>query len=500
MMSFWTDRHDPSRIPTSMMPSRGEHIDVAIAGAGLAGLTTAVLLARAGRRVVVLEARGVGAVTTGASTAKVSLLQGTRLSTIRRQHGPQAVAAYVAASREAQDWLREFSGGHDVPLQTRPAHTYATSPHGAERLREEAEASREAGLPVRLGTDSELPFPVTGSLALEGQGQLDPMELLTALAIELDALGGVLVEGARLTGAGTRSPLELETTRGALRADHLVLATGVPVLDRGAHAARLEPHRSGALTARPSPGGWLPEGMHVSAEGDGRTVRSVPTQDGPLLLAGGGDHITGRSDSPAAGLQDLERWALSLSPGAETTHRWAAQDYVPAGALPLVGPLPGADGKVIAATGFAKWGMTGAVAAALACTGLILGGAPSWHAELEQARSRTGVLRPAAELLAGTGAAAARGWAGGELRALPDAPPAEGEGQVGRHRGRPTAVSTVAGRRCALSAVCPHLGGVVRWNDAELTWDCPLHGSRFAADGTLLEGPAVRGLDPLEER
>ena len=93
----------------------------------------------------------------------------------------------------------------------------------------------------------------------------------------------------------------------------------------------------------------------------------------------------------------------------------------------------------------------------------------------------------------------AGGWVQGELHELPSAPPPEGDGVVGRSDGRPVAVSTVEGRTCALSAVCPHLGGVLRWNDAERSWDCPLHGSRFAADGTRLEGPALNDLAVVQD-
>lgn len=139
------------------------------------------------------------------------------------------------------------------------------------------------------------------------------------------------------------------------------------------------------------------------------------------------------------------------------------------------------------------WGMTNGVAAALAMTGLLEGKAPTWHPALQEG-SGLRALASGAAMGANVAAQLAGGWAQAELHELPSSPPPEGTGSVGRSEGRPVAISTVEGRTCALSAVCPHLGGVLRWNDAERSWDCPLHGSRFAPDGTRLEGPALSDL------
>lgn len=497
MTSLWLDARDPSGIPTSGMPA-GVSYDVAIAGGGLTGLATAVAVARTGRRVILLEARTAGAVATGNTTAKLTLLQGVRLSEIRRRHSLDVAGAYLTASREAQRWLLDLCAQRNVPVQRRAAYSYATTDDGAQSLRAEEETARELGLDVRWEDTTELPFPVAGAIGLEDQAQFDPMDVLTALAEELRGRGGIIVEGVRVTGANRRGPLTLTTTGGEVRADHLVLATGSPVLDRGGHSLRMVPHRSYALAYRVPSNGWMPSGMYVSVDGPVRSLRSAPRGDEELLLVGGNDHVTGRADSPAAQIADLDDWALHLVPGAERTHTWAAQDYEPVGGLPLIGALPGSDGTIMAATGYTKWGMTGAVAAALAIAGTIDDRAPGWHATLHSASGGFGSLAAGASATAQVGRELVQGWVSGELHPLPSEPPLEGQGVVGRSGGRPVAMSTVEGRTCAVSAICTHLGGVLRWNDAELSWDCPLHGSRFAPDGTLLEGPAVEGLDPAQ--
>lgn len=217
----------------------------------------------------------------------------------------------------------------------------------------------------------------------------------------------------------------------------------------------------------------------------------MPTATEELLLVGGNDHTTGDApDSPAARIADLEEWTQRLIPGAQRTHTCAAQDYQPARGLPLIGALPGSDGTILAATGYAKWGMTNAVGAALALTGLLEDDAPAWHDTMDRAGGLSSVVA-SASMGARVGADLVGDWATAELHALPQEQPAEGEGAVGRSEGRPVAVATVDGRGCAVSAICTHMGGLVRWNDAERSWDCPLHGSRFAPDGSVLEGPAT---------
>lgn len=494
MRSLWLDTHDPTRLPTHDLPPEPSY-DVAIAGAGLTGLATAVQIARTGRSVVVLEARTVGAVATGNTTAKLSLLQGMKLSTIRRQHSLEIAGAYLEANRAGRDWLLELCTSRGVEIQHRPASTYAVTADGAHRLREELETARELGMDAQWAETGELPFPIAGAVTLDGQAQFDPMRVLTALAEEFASLGGTLVEGVRVTGADRRGPFTLETIAGPVEAGHLVLATGIPSLDRGGHAMRMSPNRSYALTYRVPAGSWLPRSMHISADGPTRTLRSVPVDGEELLLVGGNDHVTGNApDSPAARIDDLEQWTQDLVPGAERTHAWAAQDYEPAGGLPLIGAMPGSEGTILAATGYAKWGMTNAVAAALAVTGLLEDDAPTWHRTLDSAGGGPQALATGASMSARVGADLVGDWTAAELHALPDAPPADGEGVVGRSQGRPVAVSTVDGRTCAVSAICTHLGGLVRWNDAERSWDCPLHGSRFAPDGAVLEGPATSTL------
>ncbi|TKV61020.1 FAD-dependent oxidoreductase [Nakamurella flava] len=489
MTSLWLDRTQPSH----PLPENGREFDVLVIGAGLTGLTTALLLSRAGHSVGVVEASRVGAGTTGHTTAKVSLLQGTRLSTIRSRHSAEIARQYVEANTEGQMWLRHYCEENDVPYQLRSAYTYAAGEDGIPAVQAELRATHEAGLPTTWVTDTELPYPIAGAVQLAEQAQIDPLDVLTAMVTDLQRRGATIYEGARVRSVDPGTPVTVRTDDATLRAGRVVLATGTPIMDRGGFWARLQPLRSYAVAFHhPGP---MPQGMYLSADSPSRSVRSVPRPDGDRLLIGGNGHVVGRERHPARQVQDLTDWTRRWFPGAEPTHSWSAQDYHADHELPFVGPLTPTDDQILVATGFDKWGMTLAVASALALSSRILGGRTDWAQALQSWTRREFAGAPTAvKSNLQVGAHLVGGWASSILTQQNRRPPAENTGRVERQGLTPTAVSTVDGATRRRSAVCTHLGGVLTWNDAECSWDCPLHGSRFAPDGAVLEGPATRDL------
>lgn len=460
LTSLWLDRNAR---PAPAAPVVAGDWDVIVVGAGITGVTTAALLARSGQSVLVVEARHIGAAATGNSTAKVSLLQGTQFSRISRRHPDSVLRKYAEANLEAQAWIARFCEEHGVDHQRRPAYTFAHGEQGASSVRSELDALHRAGVEAAAWVDEvPLPFPTAGAVRLDDQLQVDSQALALALADHAREHGATIVEGARVRQVHGHDPCRVETDAGEATARTVVIATNMPVLDRGGFFARAEPARSYGLAFRT--GEQAVDGMYLSADQPSRSLRDAPDPGGSLLLVGGEGHQVGAATSELEHLDRLRAWTAEHYPAAVETHAWSAQDYLPHHALPYVGPiLPGAD-HLLVAGGYSKWGMTNGVAAGLALSGRMLGGHQEWASVFEP-------------------------WSARELSGLPDSI------RVNFH----VAVEMTTGWARKLTGsddapVCTHLGGVLRRNDAEDSWDCPLHGSRFGPDGDVLEGPATCGL------
>ena len=488
--AFW--RRTTIDPPVADFPA-GERVDLVVAGAGFTGLITALMAAARGRSVVVLEARTVGAGASGATTAKISVLQGTRLSAIRSRHGLETTRDYADANLYGLDWWAEFCDSHGVDVQRRRAVTFSNSSLGTSRLRKEMRTLVELGLPARWYDKMDVPFPSRAAVELPDQLQFDPVQALAALSREAAGLGVRIVEHARVTGlkaqgTGDQASVEVEAALGSaadpgdrftstLTAHDVVFATATPALDHGPSVATMEAERS-YLCAFEYPGG-LPQGMYASVESPMRSLRTVPRGGDEVLLVGGNGHRTGTAAGTASRIDSLREYAEKHFPGARFTHGWSAQDYHPLTMLPRSGPLPWGRGRVHFAGGYSKWGLTGAPAAAGIMTDRLDGrdqrvtfGTPSIIGSLKNA---VPLLADLPVQLAATAAQAA------VRRPRPTARP------VGQAVGDD-------GEMCRVGLLCPHMGAALAWNEAERSWDCPWHGSRFTACGDLIEGPAGTGL------
>jgi glycine/D-amino acid oxidase-like deaminating enzyme/nitrite reductase/ring-hydroxylating ferredoxin subunit len=506
--SLWTTDRIEAATPAQTVASAPEAVDVVVVGAGLTGLTTAVLLARAGKRVTVVEARHIGAGATGNTTGKTTLLQGSKLARVAAKHSTAVLQAYVTGNREGRDWLLRHCADHGLTAQREDDHAYAQTDQGLPMARRVLDACRSAGLDAEWIDSADVPFPLAGGVRLRDQAQIDPIPFLDSLVVELENHGGTVLQGVRATAVSGTGPLrvELRLTHAAgddtrkghflVDTDRCVVATGTPILDRGGFFARLKAQRSYCM-AFDVPGD-ITRSMYISVDSPTRSVRYAPSAEGEKLIVGGAGHPVGRGGDEATALDELARWAAVHYPGAVETHRWSAQDYHPSAELPYVGPLLPRTDRIFVATGFDKWGMTNGVAAALALSARMLGGRMDWaHAFDSWSSHDLAGLTTAVKDNVEVGINLAKGWLAPAV-SRPAAPP-DGGGVVSGPLWKPHATCVVDGARHTVSAVCPHLGGIVSWNNVDRAWECPLHGSRFAPDGSLLEGPATKGLSPIDQ-
>ena len=474
-------------------------VDVAVIGAGVAGLSTAWELARAGRTVALLEAGRVAAGVTGHTTAKLTALHTLIYDKLRHTRGPEGARLYARSQSEAIERAAEIADelGVDCDWERRSAYTYACDAGRIDELRAEAEAAREAGLPASFVTETGLPFPVAGAVKVTGQAQFHPRKYLLALAEDLVVRGAHVHEHTTVIGLEEGEPCRLTTGTGArVSARDVVVATHYPVFDRALLFTRLSPRRelvvAGTIDAERDP-----DGMFITPDEGTRSVRTAPAEDGRRLLVVTGEHFTPGTGDTRARFQHLADWAAEHFPDVTLTHSWATQDNDPTDTVPLVGPLhPGARHTYVA-TGFGGWGLSGGMMAGRLLTAQITGEECAWSGLYDPRRLRSTVREAPAFLK--HQAQVARHFVGDRLR--PGGPVEgieRGEGAVVRVDGERLAVHRdEAGHLHALSPRCTHLGCLVAFNAAERAWECPCHGSRFDTDGKVVQGPATR---PLEQR
>lgn len=487
--------------PSARYPGLGEGVqsDVAVVGGGIVGLTTALLLRREGASVVLLEAGHIGCGVTGGSTAKVTSLHGARYARLEKQLGAEAAATYAEANQagvaRAGVLAAELAGaGDDCAFERRSAVTYTADAARVDEIRQEAAAAARAGLPAELVEIAELPYPVAAAVRVTEQGQMDPYRYCAGLAAACVREGVQVFEGSRVhdvAADGGRRVCHLRDARASVSAQHVVVATLLPFLDRGGFFARAYPSRSYGIAV--SLGGPPPQDMYLGIDSPTRSLRSLPGGQG-LVVVGEG-HKVGHDPDTRRRYAALEAWARQHFPVESVDHRWSAQDYISADIVPYVGRVPGTGGRVFTGTGFGKWGLSAGTAAAMMLTDLISGRDNPWMSLFDATRVD---LKASARTLVSLNADAAKRFVGDRLKSL-SGPGldelAPGEGGIVRHRGeRVAAYRDPTGEVHACSPVCTHMACIVQWNTAERSWDCPCHGSRFDPRGNVLQGPAVHAL------
>ncbi|MBA2327817.1 MAG: FAD-dependent oxidoreductase [Actinobacteria bacterium] len=495
MNSFWLDVEEGE--PTAPLVGRAR-ADVAVIGAGITGLTTALLLQRAGASVALVDRHRIASRTTGHTTAKVTVLHGLMYAQLVEQRGEEPATEYLTANLRAMALVSELAA--EIPdggeLMRLPAYTYTQQTDRVTDVQAEAETLVRLGQPATVTSDTGLPYPIAAAVQLDDQLAIHPVRYCLGLRQAFVAAGGAIYEHTNAVDVEDGAPCLVRTEHGELEADWVVVATLIPFLNDGWYAAKAEPSRSYAVLAHVGDEPADIGGMYLSADQPTRTLRPTPVDSGMALVLGGEGHRTGEENDTRLRYEAIERWASEHFPVQRVSHRWSAQDFVPVDGLPFVGRLGSRD-RVLVATGFKKWGLSNGTAAALALHGLVTSNPPDWAGVYDSTRSVT-VKGP--REFAKHNFKAAKHLIGDRLRSRPDIEAlSPGAGAIVDADGEKAAVyRDNRGGLHAVSPVCTHLGCLVQWNTAERSWDCPCHGSRFTSDGAVLDGPAVAPLESID--
>ncbi len=467
--------------------------DVAIIGGGMAGIVTAWLLVEKGLRVVIIDADRIISGTSGHTTAKITSQHALIYDNIKTKLGEEMAKQYVEANETAIKIISDLveKNNIDCDFQRTDAYVYTQEDKYVEKILREIEAASSLGIEAEYRDKIDLPIEIKVAECFRNQAQFHPRKFLLALADKFVERGGQIFENTRAVDVQEGSKAVVLTENGKkVTAENVILASHYPFYDKpGLYFTRLYPERSYILCIKIKDS--YPGGMYISAEDPGRSLRSVPSGEGELILVGGEHHKTGHGDNMAKHYENLLQFADRVFEVEDVLYRWSAQDYTTADEIPYAGRLTSKTPNIYVATGFRKWGMTNSVAAARVISDLITTGNSSWHDVYNPSR-----FTPAASAknFIVENADVAKQLITGKLAPVPEDIELEpGEGKIVEIRSEKAgAFRDENGQLHLVDTTCTHLGCELVWNSAERTWDCPCHGSRFSYEGDIVEGPAVK--------
>jgi len=496
--SLWQEIADFQ--PSAAAPDTEKTYDVIIAGGGITGLTTALLLQEHGLHCALLEARTIGFGTTGGTTAHLNTVLDTPYYEIKNKFDTNTARMVARGARVAIDFIEAYSMKHKIAceLKYKTGYLFSQTDEQAKELLKIKEGNEEAGLITEWATGIPVSIPYTTAIAMARQAQFHPTKYIQGLAKAFVGAGGVLVENCAVTSAEEASPKEVivQTTMGTLKAHRLVYATHIPP-GVNSLSFRCAPYRSYAIAATLTEDAY-PDGLVYDMKEPYNYYRTHTTDGNTYLVAGGYDHKTGHEENTEHIFTELEAHIRAHFPVASVAYRWSSQYYVPADGLPYIGRMPGHE-SIYVATGFNGNGMVLGTLSAIVISSLIQGKTTMYADIFSPSRIKpvagfSNFVKENADVVSQF---VGKRFSYDHINSLTDLAP--GQAVVTNWEGQRIALyRDDHGKLLAVDPVCPHAGCIVSWNNTERTWDCPCHGARYAPDGKLLTGPAQTGLQQLE--
>jgi glycine/D-amino acid oxidase-like deaminating enzyme/nitrite reductase/ring-hydroxylating ferredoxin subunit len=475
--------------------------DVIIAGGGITGISTALLLQQAGKKCLVIEAVNLCFGTTGGTTAHLNTMLDTPYTTISKNFGKENAKLVATATSEAIDLVRSNieTYGIDCGFSEADAYLFAQDEKQEKELEEILEATKEAGVVTEYSEKIPVSVPFVRAIKASAQAKFNPVQYVYGLAAAFERAGGVILQDCRVTGVESNELVEVETGKGLFKAYDLVYATHIPPGVNLLHL-RCIPYRSYAMAVSLE-GNNYPQDLAYDMYDPYHYYRTQKVNGKNYFIAGGKDHKTAHEDNTEQCFLKLEAHIRKYFSVAEIAYKWSSQFFEPADGLPYIGHLPGHPEHIFAATGFGGNGMVYSSVAALTLKGLLLNEETRYSRLFDPNRIKpvagfVNFIKHNADVVKHF---AGKWFSGEDLHQLADLAP--GDGRIVTYNKQKIALYKDDNANLhALNPVCTHLKCEVKWNTAEKSWDCPCHGARYSYDGKVLTGPADHDLEAIAIR
>jgi len=477
--------------------NKDEIYDVLIIGGGITGLTTAVLLQSQGKKCVLAEAHQIGYGTTGGTTAHLNTVMDTSYDRIENDFGKDGARLVAAAMREAIDLVEGLSSkyGIDSDLVYEPGYLFAQDGQEAEELEKIVDATIRAGVVTDWVDQIPLQIPFTKACRFEFQARIHPTRYLAGLARAFEDEGGVLLQQCIVNSVEKEQQFSADSSLGKIRSKLIVYATHIPPGINLLHF-RNAPYRSYAQ-AFTLKSGDMAGGLVYDMKDPYNYFRKQEINGKAYIIAGGFDHKTGHETNTNQVFREQEAYLRQHFDIDSIDYRWSSQYFIPSDGLPYIGLLPGHEHTYVG-TGYSGNGITlGSLAGKMICE-LINNGGSRYEDLFNPSRVKpvAGFKEFVKENVDVVSQFIGLRLSYQKIKGLSEL--AAGEAMLADWEGKKLALyKDEAGTVHALDPVCPHAKCIVNWNSAEKSWDCPCHGSRFACNGSLLTGPARRGLTQI---
>ncbi|HUQ50478.1 MAG TPA: FAD-dependent oxidoreductase [Terriglobales bacterium] len=508
-LSVWMDSPAPANERNPL--AEDLHTEVCIVGAGIAGLSVAYQLTKAGKQVVVLDDGPIGGGETCRTTAHLSNAIDDRYFHLLTVHGEENTRLAADSHTRAIDEIERTVRLENIDCDFERLDGFLFDPpNGArpnkanDQLNEELNACHRAGLTqVKMVGNAPIENFNTGpALRFPAQGQFHILKYLHGLANAIEAKGGRIFTETHVASIQGGSPAIIKTSNGfQINAGAVVVATNVPVNDRVEVHTKQMPYRSYVIGAR-IPKGSVTRALYWDTADPYHYVRlqSIDGDDAEeILIIGGEDHKTGQANDGDSRFDRLEHWARERWPQITSVdYRWSGQVIETQDGLTFIGRNPLDNDNVFIATGDSGMGMTHGTIAGMLISDLILGRTNPWEKLYDPRRIRVLAADEFVKENLNTFAQYKAYFTPADVQAIKMIAPGEGA-LIRRGLSKVAVYKEASGAVTECSAVCPHLGAIVQWNSLEKTWDCPAHGSRFDCFGKVVNGPANGGLTRLDE-